>query len=165
MLHDFSWNMSMITNIRTKMYNLTHVIPNISLVSAFLFKIIWKASLCHRPRHFNLSQLVWALQEFSARNFELVPLLCASGERLAPLVLGFRSSFARTLAPSALRLALRARSWVYHAESSLWQRLMENIKSATSQWFLSAIHRNILHNKRDVVTKVYWQLLVYKYIK
>ena len=37
--------------------------------------ITLKTSFCHRPRHFNLSQLVWALQEFSARNFELVSIL------------------------------------------------------------------------------------------
>ena len=30
------------------------------------------ASLCYRPRHFNLSQLLWALQEFSVRNFETI---------------------------------------------------------------------------------------------
>ena len=31
-----------------------------------------KPSLCHRSNNFNLSQLVWALQEYSARNLEIV---------------------------------------------------------------------------------------------
>ena len=30
------------------------------------------SSLCHRPRNYNLSQLVWTLLELSTRNFELV---------------------------------------------------------------------------------------------
>ena len=40
----------------------------------FVAKMTLKTSLCHRPRHFNLSQLVWALQEFSTKNFELVSI-------------------------------------------------------------------------------------------
>ena len=52
---------------------------------------------------------MWALQEFSARNCELVSWLrgisCASGERLAALAFRFRG----TLAPSALVFALSAR--------------------------------------------------------
>ena len=61
-----------------------------------------------------LIQLVWALQEFSARNCESIPLhgiSCASGERLAALAFRLR----RTLAPSAL--ALRPRFSLRHRRS------------------------------------------------
>ena len=63
-----------------------------------------------QTKKLQLIQLVWALQEFSARNCELVSIplrgiSCASGERLAALAFRLR----RTLAPSALALALRAR--------------------------------------------------------
>ena len=59
-----------------------------------------------QTKKLQLIQLVWALQEFSARNCVSIPLRgisCASGERLAALAFRLR----RTLAPSAL--ALRAR--------------------------------------------------------
>ena len=101
-----------------------------------------------QAKKLQLIQLVWALQEFSARNCELVPLRgisFASGERLAALAFRLR----RTLAPSALTLALRARFssrrasgariWVNCLESSLWQRLHVHVTVIIfrTQYFVS----------------------------
>ena len=71
---------------------------------------------------------MWALQEFSARNCESIPLRgisCASGERLAALAFRLR----RTLAPSALVLALRARFFSRLRRSYLGQ--LPRIESLT----------------------------------
>ena len=83
-------------------------------------------------------QLVWALQEFSARNCELVvrncesiPLRgisCASGERLAALAFRLR----RTLAPSAL--ALRARFFSRLRRSYLGQLPKIESLTKTNMW-------------------------------
>ena len=109
-----------------------------------------------QTKKLQLIQLVWALQEFSARNCELVSSLChrprncnlsnlcgrckslapeivsplsgiscASGERLAALAFRLR----RTLAPSALALALRARFFSRLRRSYLGQ--LPRIESLT----------------------------------
>ena len=82
---------------------------------------IEEGSLCHRPSNCNsLIELVWALQEFSARNCELVSPLrgisCTSS----------RSIF---LAPPAHVFGVNC------LESSLWQRLWRRGKKYT--WDLS----------------------------
>ena len=72
--------------------------------------------------HISSSPFVWASQEFSARNCEMViarGLSIRSAEPLRP-----RQIFAH----SAFALALRAHSWVYRTESSLWQRLVYKCK-------------------------------------
>ena len=91
----------------------------ILIVRFTVFKIIYHvfdmlSSLCHRPNNFYLSQYVSVLQEKSAtivRWYSALRNLWASGERLAPTALVFRLQ--GTFAPSALTLALHARSWVY----------------------------------------------------
>ena len=67
--------------------------------SPFLFECVPKflirnISLCHRPRNFNWSQLVWALQEFSIRNFVMVSQFCFVESLLAaPLAKNLRFNF------------------------------------------------------------------------
>ena len=93
-----------------------------------------------QTKKLQLIQLVWALQEFSARNCESIPLRgisCASGERLAALAFRLR----RTLAPSALVLAFRARFFSRLRRSYLGQlpRIETLTKTTLKHAFLSIL--------------------------